>query len=224
MSRQITYSPLCLAGTQHAPIMGNRLYLPATGCIMNSTLAQNWWLFALRGVLALLFGILAAFWPGLAWLFVVASFAAFAIIDGVFSIAAAIRGQVKGGWWWPFILQGILGIAAGVIAVFYPGLTSLALLVFIAVWAIVIGVFEIAAAIRLRREIKSEWALGLAGVLSVLFGLMSLVMPTAGALTIAWLIAGYAIAVGLLWLTLAFRLRGARNATVRRDLGHGMPT
>jgi uncharacterized membrane protein HdeD (DUF308 family) len=204
-------------------VIGSRFYPIAMGCIMNSTLAQNWWLFALRGMLALLFGILAAFWPGLAWLYVVVSFAAFAVVDGAFAIAAAIRGQVKGGWWWAFILQGILGIAAGVISIFYPGLTSLALLVFIAVRAIFVGVFEIVAAIRLRREIKNEWALALAGVLSVLFGVTTLVMPTAGALAIAWLIAAYAIAVGLLWLTFAFRLRGAHSATVRQDLGRGVP-
>ena len=190
---------------------------------MYSTLTQNWWLFALRGILALLFGIVAAFWPGLVWLFVVASFAAFAIIDGIFSIAVAIWGPVKGGWWWAFILQGVLGIVAGVITIFYPGLTSLVLLIFIAIWAILIGVLEIAAAIRLRREIKGEWILGLAGVLSVLFGITSLVMPAAGALAIAWLIAAYAIAVGLLWLILAFRLRGARDAVAPHDLGRGIP-
>src|SRR4051812_48532740 len=118
-------------------------------CTMRSTLAANWWLLALRGGAAIIFGILAFFWPGLAWLAVLISFAAFALVDGIFSIMAAVRGQAKGGWWWALVLEGILGITAAILTLVYPNLTQLALLYVIAAWAVATGILEIVAAIRL---------------------------------------------------------------------------
>jgi uncharacterized membrane protein HdeD (DUF308 family) len=176
---------------------------------MKSTLSQNWWLLALRGVLAILFGVLVWFWPVAAWIVVVASFAAFALLDGVVAIMAAIKGQPKRAWWWALVAEGVLGISAGVFALVLPGLTQLALLFLIAYWSIITGIFQIVAAIRLRKEIKGEWLFGLSGVLSVLFGVGVVFMPVAGALAIAWLIAAYSIAFGVLLVALAFRLRSA---------------
>src|SRR5258708_4360031 len=112
---------------------------------MVCSIACNWWMLALRGVLAVLFGIMAFTWPGLAWLVVVISFGAFALVDGAFAIGAAVTGQVHGRPWWSLLLQGILGIFAGAIALVWPGLTELALLFVIAYWAIAMGVLEIVA-------------------------------------------------------------------------------
>ncbi len=178
---------------------------------MYSTLSTNWWLLAIRGVVAILFGILVFFWPTLAWLMVVVSFAIYALIDGVFAIATAVNGQATGEVWWALILEGVLGIAAGVLAIFYPGITQLALLWVIAFWAIATGIMEIVAAIRLRKEITGEWFLAGSGVLSVIFGIALLVSPVAGAIAIAWLIGAYAIVFGATlfgWATEAAGING----------------
>jgi uncharacterized membrane protein HdeD (DUF308 family) len=181
---------------------------------MNSTLARNWWLLALRGGVAILFGALAFLWPGLAWLYIVLSFAVFAIVDGVLAIIAAVKGQATGGWWWALLLEGAVGISAGVIAIVFPGLTELALLYVIAYWALVTGVFELIAAYRMRKEIKHDWALAVTGVLSIVYGLALIIMPVAGLLVIAWMIAAYSIAFGVLLLSLAFKLRSDRYVPI----------
>jgi len=170
------------------------------------SLARNWWVLALRGVLALLFGVLVFLWPGLAWIVVVATFAAFALVDGTLAIVVAFTGQGQAPWW-ALLLEGLFGISAGVLTFLWPGLTELALLFFIAYWAIATGVFEVIAAIRLRKEIEGEWLLALSGILSVLFGIALVIMPGPGALAVAWLIGGYSFAFGVLMLVLAFRLR-----------------
>jgi uncharacterized membrane protein HdeD (DUF308 family) len=172
---------------------------------MENSLARYWWVLALRGALAILFGALVVVWPALAWVVVVASFGAFALLDGVFAIVAAFAGGQ--GRWWALLLEGVLGISAGVLTILWPGITQLALLFFIAYWAIATGVFEIVAAIRLRKVIEGEWALALSGFLSVLFGVALVILPGPGALAVAWLIAGYSLAFGVLMLVLAFRLR-----------------
>lgn len=117
-----------------------------------------------------------------AWLFVLASFATFAFLSGILAIVVAVKGQAQGRWWWALILEGVLGISAGVMTIVFPGLTELALLFIIAYWAIVTGVLQVAAAVRLRREIEGEWLLAIGGILSVLFGLALVLMPAAGAL------------------------------------------
>jgi uncharacterized membrane protein HdeD (DUF308 family) len=174
---------------------------------MEFSLARNWWLLALRGVIAILFGVLVFLWPVLAWVVVVASFAAFALLDGAFALAAAVTGHGRGWRWWALILQGVLGILTAAVAILWPDVTQLFLLFLIAAWAMVTGVFSVIAAIRLRKEIEGEWALALSGILSVLFGLALVIVPAAGALAVAWLIAAYSIAFGVIMLALAFRLR-----------------
>jgi uncharacterized membrane protein HdeD (DUF308 family) len=174
---------------------------------MEFGLAYNWWMLALRGVLAILFGLLAFFWPGLVWLVVVYTFAAYALVDGCLAILLAFAGHVRGARLWALLLEGVAGIVAGVLAFAWPGITELVMLFVIAGWLLATGVFEIVAAIQLRRYIEDEWVLALSGVLSVILGLALAVLPLEGLLAIAWWIGAYSIAFGVLLLALAFRLR-----------------
>jgi uncharacterized membrane protein HdeD (DUF308 family) len=175
------------------------------------TLARNWWAVALRGLFAVLFGFAALAWPGITLAALVALFGAYALVDGLFAIVSAVVNAGRQPRWWALLLEGLLGVAAGIAAFVWPGITALVLLYVIAAWAIVTGIFEIVAAIRLRREIRGEWLLALGGLASVLFGLSLIVFPVAGALTVVWLIGAYALVFGVLLLVLAFRLRGMRN-------------
>jgi uncharacterized membrane protein HdeD (DUF308 family) len=178
---------------------------------MEFELARNWWVVALRGVLAILFGLVAFLWPGLAWLTVVYIFAAYALVDGVFAIGAVVTGQTRPGHWWALLLEGVVGIAFGVLTFAWPlaaVIDMLVLLYFIAGWLIVTGVFEVIAAVRLRRHIRGEWALALAGILSVLLGVGFALAPVAGLWVLALWMGAYAVVFGVLLLVLAFRLRG----------------
>lgn len=174
---------------------------------MMGSLARNWWAVALRGAFAILFGFLAFVWPGVTVGALVILYGAYALADGIFALISAFKAAEAHLRWWPFVWEGLFGIAAGVIAFVYPGITALVLLYIIAFWAILTGIFEISAAVRLRREITGEWALGLAGLASVVFGILLVVFPGAGVLAVIWLLGAYAIAFGLLLLVVAFRLR-----------------
>jgi uncharacterized membrane protein HdeD (DUF308 family) len=174
---------------------------------MVEQLAQNWWALALRGIVAIAFGVLAIMLPGLTLLALVFLFAAYAIVDGAFLIVSGIRGQGgRGGTRW-LVIGGIAGVAAGIVTIVWPGLTALLLLSIIAAWAIVTGILVIVAAYRLREAIRGEWLLALEGALSVAFGFAIILFPGAGALAVIWLIAAYAIASGVVLLILSFRLR-----------------
>jgi uncharacterized membrane protein HdeD (DUF308 family) len=184
---------------------------------MNSRLTHNWWAIALRGVVAILFGILAFLMPGLTLVALILLFGAYALVDGAFAVVAGLRRR-EGGPDWLLILGGIAGIAAGFIAFFMPGVTALVLLTIIAAWAIVTGIAEVVAAYRLREEIRGEWLLAINGILSVIFGIALVLFPGAGALTLVWLIAAYAIISGVMLVALALRLRSRANA------GRGVPS
>jgi uncharacterized membrane protein HdeD (DUF308 family) len=181
---------------------------------MLERMAQDWWMIALRGVAAIVFGVLALIWPGITLLSLVFLFAAYALVDGVIAIATGIRrgGEGRSPDWWR-VVRGIVGVAAAVIAVVMPGLTALALLYLIAAWAIIGGVVEIVAAYRLREVITREWLLAVDGVLGILFGIVLIVFPGAGALAVVWLIGAFAIVSGVALLVLAFRLRGRAGMT-----------
>lgn len=179
---------------------------PRPGRPLLHALAQNWWLILVRGICAIIFGVLSFVWPGITLLTLVALYGAFALADGVFAIAAAITGDGQAPRWW-LALVGILGIAAGVLTFTWPGITGLVLLMFIAGWAIASGVLQIIGAINLRKEIDNEWLLIASGALSVLFGLLLIVKPGVGALAFVFAIAGFAIAYGILNIAFALRLR-----------------
>ncbi len=176
--------------------------------------ARNWWALALRGVVAIIFGLVAWVWPDLTIGALILVFAAYALVDGGFALVSAVRRGGRGRWL-PPLIEGIVGIGAGIIAIVWPGLTALALLYVIAAWAIVTGVIEIVAAIELRREIENELLLGLAGLASVVFGVLLILFPGEGALALVWVIAAYAILFGALLIGLALRVRshGARPLT-----------
>jgi len=170
-------------------------------------LARNWWLFFLRGLAAVGFGVLSLIWPGLSLLTLIALFAAYAFVDGIFALAAAIvgRGDAEFKWW--LVLVGLLGMGVGIATFMWPGLTALTLLYFIAGWVIATGVLQIIGAIELRNVIDNEWWLILDGGLSVLFGVLLFIMPGAGALALIWLIAVFAIAYGALMIGFAFKVK-----------------
>jgi uncharacterized membrane protein HdeD (DUF308 family) len=179
-------------------------------------LARNWWMLALRGLVAVLFGLVAIVWPGLTLTALVLLFGAYALVDGVFAVVSALRTASRQSRWWMLLIEGVIGIVIGVVTFLWPDITALALLYLIAAWAIVTGVFEILAAIRLRREITGEWLLALSGIASVLFGLLLVILPGAGALAVVWLIGIYALIFGVLLIVLAFRLRSWGRTATRR--------
>jgi uncharacterized membrane protein HdeD (DUF308 family) len=173
-------------------------------------LVGNWWTFVLRGIAAVLFGILTFLFPGMALLTLVYVFGFYALADGVLSIIAAFRRSESARNetpWWALLLSGIFGLIAGLIAIFRPGITAIALLFLIAAWAIVTGVMEIVAAIRLRKQIRGEWLLALAGVMSILFGVLAAIFPGAGALAVVLWIGAYTFVMGIVLIALGLRLR-----------------
>ena len=172
---------------------------------MITTLAQNWWTLALRGLAAVIFGILAYLWPDITFTVLVLFFGAYALWDGVFALIGAFR--TGGERRWMLILEGLVGIAAGIVTFIWPGAASLAILTIIAAWAIVTGIFEVIAAIRLREEIEGEWLMLFSGLLSVLFGIALAIWPAAGLVAVTWMIGAYAIVFGILLIVLGFRLR-----------------
>ena len=180
---------------------------------MDSRLSLNWSALAIRGVIAIAFGIIAFLLPGLTLGALILLFAAYAIVDGVSHVVTGIRQRSGDGPDGLMILGGIVGIVVGVIAVILPGVTALFLLALIGAWAIVTGAAEIVAAYRLRKAISGEWLLALQGILSIAFGVYVWLFPGAGALAVVWLIAAFAIASGVILLMLAFRMRSlARGA------------
>jgi uncharacterized membrane protein HdeD (DUF308 family) len=170
-------------------------------------LAKGWWLVLLRGILSIAFGVLAFMWPGLTLVTLVLLYGAFALVDGILSLIAAFTGRAKAIPTWWLVLAGIAGIAAGVVTFMWPGISAVVLVMFIGAWAMVHGIFEIIGAIQLRKEIDNEWWLILSGAVSVIFGVLILIAPGAGALGLIWAIAAYSIAFGITWVFLAFRLR-----------------
>jgi uncharacterized membrane protein HdeD (DUF308 family) len=169
-------------------------------------LSRNWWLFLLRGLAGILFGIITFIAPAISLAALVLLFGAYAFADGVLSIVAAVRRRGEARWGM-LLLEGVAGIAVGVMTLFLPGITALTLLYLIAAWAIVTGVLELVAAVRLRKEIKGEWILALGGIASIAFGVLVALLPGAGALAIVIWIGAYALVFGVLLVVLSFRLR-----------------
>jgi len=174
-------------------------------------LSRYWWAAALRGLAAIIFGILALIWPELTLLTLVTLFGVYVLVDGVFAVVHGISSYGKRERWWAIVLEGLLGIGVGIATLIWPDITALTLLYVIAFWAIFSGVLEIVEAIQLRKVIEGELLWIISGILSIGFGLLLILFPGSGALGIIWLIGVYAILFGILLIILSFRLRGLKN-------------
>lgn len=193
---------------------------PARLDAMSSVLARNWWLVALRGVLAILFGLAAFLAPGAFVLSLVLFFSAYMLVDGLFGIGAAIRAAQRHERWGFLLLEGLLDIVVGVAAFLVPAAAVWAFVLLVAAWALLSGGLMIAAAFRLHLH-YGRWWLGLGGVVSVLFGIALLINPGISALVLTWWLGGYALAFGVLLLILAFRLRTRHAAAEPSSPGSG---
>ncbi len=179
---------------------------------MLHTLARHWWALALRGLVAVLFGLLTFMLPGITLVTLVLLFGVYALVDGIFNVIAFLR---LASHHWALLIEGLIGIIAGILTFAWPAMTAVVLLYLIAFWAIFTGVFEIVAGIRLRKALTNEWLLIVMGAVSLLFGVTILFAPGAGALAIVLWIGAYALVFGIVLLALAFRLRGHRHLTVQ---------
>jgi uncharacterized membrane protein HdeD (DUF308 family) len=168
-----------------------------------TALARNWWLLLIRGILAILFGLVAFAWPTLTLITLVLLYGAYAFVDGLGAIWVGGKSRA-----WGLLVFGLLGVIVGVYTFFYPGITAIALLYVIAAWAFVRGIFEIIMAIQLRKEINYEWALIVSGVISIIFGIVLVANPGAGALALVVVIGAFALMFGVMMIVFAFRVRG----------------
>lgn len=178
---------------------------------MLALMSKYWWVALVRGVLAILFGLLALAWPALTFATLVLLFGAWALVSGVTLLVGAFGGREHGPDWWMMLVQGGLGVAVGIMTFFEPGLTEVALLLYIAVWAMATGVIEIVTAVRLRHEIEGEGWMILNGLISVLFAFVLMASPGSGAMALITVIGIFALFVGVLLVGAAFRLRGLRT-------------
>ncbi|MEN5113950.1 HdeD family acid-resistance protein [Brevundimonas diminuta] len=184
---------------------------PSLEGLVKSALHRSWWLLLLRGIAAVAFGVLTFIWPQISLVSLILVYGIYTLVDGVLALIAAIRGGGFAPRWW-LALGGVISILAAGVAFAWPGLTALVLVYLIGFWSILRGVLEIVGAIRLRNEIANEWSLGAAGALSVIFGLILVFMPGAGALGLLWLIAAWAVLFGLLLIWVAFKVRTLAKA------------
>ena len=179
---------------------------------MLSFLAREWWVFLVRGIAAVVFGVLAFVWPGLTLSVLVLMFGAYVLVDGATMLIALIRGDALArNQAWAVGIMGALGIVAGIVTFVWPDVTALTLLYVVALWAIAMGVFQMIAAIALRREIDGEFWMGLGGLLSVAFGAYLVIFPGTGLVSLVWLVGFWAVVFGASSIGLAFRLRGIAN-------------
>lgn len=179
---------------------------------LRAVAGRYWWTFVLRGVIAIIFGVLAITWPGATIASLVLLYGAYALLEGILSVWSGISEYGERERWWMEILGGVLSIIVGIMTFAWPGITALALLYIIAFWAIFRGVLEVLAAIRLRKVIQGEFWLALAGIFSIVFGVILIARPGAGALALVTVIGGFAIAFGILLIVLGFRLKGFSTA------------
>lgn len=170
-------------------------------------LHRTWWLLLLRGLMAITFGVLSWVQPGISLAALVMLFGVYALIDGVAGVWSSLAGHKDDGHWWVLLLWGVVGVGVGTLTLSAPGITALALLFYIALWAVATGVLQIVAAVRLHKEIEGEWLLALSGLASVAFGVVLMARPMAGAVALLWIIATYAILFGILLVVLAFKAR-----------------
>ena len=176
--------------------------------MLSKLMSVYWWVLLLRGVLAILFGVAAYAWPGMTLATLVTLFGAFAFVDGIFNVFHAFSGRKGDERWWVLLLEGLLGIAFGVITFQAPEITATVLILYIAFWAMATGVLRIILAVRLRKEIEGEWWMALAGLAGIVFGVLMVARPGAGALALLWLVAIWAIVGGVFLVILSFKVKG----------------
>ena len=176
---------------------------------MSVMLRRSWWVLLLRGAAAIVFGVLTWMQPAASAAALVLIFGAYVFVDGVLGVYSAIKSRNESRHWWMVLLWGLTGVVFGVLTVINPGITALVLTIYIGVWALITGVVEIVAALRLRKEIEGEWLLVLGGLISVLFGAFVLAQPGAGMMAMLWVIATYAVIFGVLMVLLAFKVKKA---------------
>jgi uncharacterized membrane protein HdeD (DUF308 family) len=176
---------------------------------MLAMVAREWWVFAIRGIAAIVFGIGAFIWPGTTLTVLVLLFGAYALVDGVALLVALARGDAEArSNGWAVGMMGVLGIVAGIVTFFLPGLTALTLLYIVAFWAIASGVFQVIGAIALRKELEGEFWMAIGGLASIVFGALLVASPGEGLITLVWLVGIWAIVFGVSSLGLASKLRG----------------
>lgn len=182
--------------------------------ISNTQISRHsWWMMEIRGLLAVLFGVAALVWPRLTLLVLVLLFGAYALVDGIIAVIVSLQERKVFARWWVLLLEGLAGIIAGILTFGWPAITALVLLFLIAGWAIVTGIFEIVTAFSGRLPMALEWTLALAGILSVLLGVLLAIRPSAGLLSLVWVIGVYAIIFGILFIIHGFQFRGAGAVT-----------
>src|SRR5947208_10058276 len=179
--------------------------------MMIEALKRHWWVPVIRGIAAIVFGTMAFVYPGITIAMLVLFFGAWVLIDGAFLVIGAIGHRASDPDWGWHLVIGVLGIIVGLLTFHAPGITALALVIYVAAWALMIGASEIVLAVKLRREIKGEWFLILMGLISIAFAVLLLWNPIAGAATLIWLIAWYAVVLGVLGIFFGFRLRSLRT-------------
>jgi uncharacterized membrane protein HdeD (DUF308 family) len=173
---------------------------------MLKVLFRYWWLLPVRGVVAILFGVLAFVWPGITLTTLVLFFGAYVFVNGAILIFNAVGSRKEKDDWWLLLIEGLLGVGVGIMTAFAPGITGMALLLYIAAWALAVGVLEIIAAIRLRKVVTGEWWLAVGGVVSIIFALLLMRFPAAGAMGLIWLIGTYACLFGAILIVLGFKV------------------
>ena len=180
--------------------------------MLSDILSRYWWMTLLRGVFWILFGIVLFARPGISLLSLTLALGVILFIDGVINVVNAVSGRKEHDDWWVLLLTGLAGIGIGLLTFYNPAATAIAVVLYVAIWAIATGLLEIVAAVRLRKQITGEFWLALAGIASVAFGVLLAARPGVGALTILWLIGAYAIVFGVILLLLAFKVRsGAKR-------------
>jgi uncharacterized membrane protein HdeD (DUF308 family) len=187
---------------------------------MIHALASHWWAVVVRGVAAVLFGVAALFWPPAAFAALIVLFGAYAFVDGVFNLVAGVRSGLAGERWGALVFEGIVSVLVALVTLFWPGLTGLALVFTIGAWSLITGIAEVAAAIRLRKQIQGEWLLALSGVLSIVLGVLLFIAPGTGAFVLTIWIGAYAVVFGAVMIGLGFRLRSFAHPGVPTSPAH----
>ncbi|MDB5609562.1 MAG: hypothetical protein JWP25_6462 [Bradyrhizobium sp.] len=182
--------------------------------LVGETLVQNWWLFTLRGVFGIIFGLIALIFPGPTMLSLVIVFSAYMLVDGVAGIVSAVRAiRRKEDRWGLLIFEGLLDIAVGIVAFLWPGITVLSFVLLVAAWAIVSGALMTTAGFRLNVD-HGRWWLILGGLLSLAYGALLVATPLIGAIVLTWWIGAYALAFGVALVIFSFKLRSRQHQRV----------